>query len=73
MKLITKKIYKFLGKYNLLFTRFSTLVSLLLGFALSRCIVNHLWVLFGITIFAVILWLVVVVASCHSYGHIHKK
>lgn len=73
MKLIMKKIYKFLGKHNLFFTCVNSPVSLLLGLALSRCIVYHLWVLFGITIFAILFWLVVVVVSCYSYEHTHKK
>ena len=73
MKLIMKKIYKFLGKYDLLFSIINGPVSLLLGFSLRRCIVSQMWVLFGITIFAILLWLVVLVISSHSYVHMHKQ
>jgi hypothetical protein len=59
-----KKIYRFLGKYNLLFTCVNIPVGLLLGLALRRCIDSHLWVLSGICIFAILFWLVVLVISC---------
>ena len=72
VKFVVKQIYRFLGRWNALFTCLTTPVSLLLGIGLGRCIVNQLWVLFGVGIFVCLLWLATVLTSAHSYNHLIK-
>lgn len=67
-----KKIYKFLGKHHSLFSNLTIPIGFWLGFVLSRCFINQLWVWFGVIIFVILIWLVVVVISAHSYEHLYK-
>ena len=68
-----KQLYRFLGRWNALFTCLTTPISLLLGIGLGRCIANQLWVLFGVGIFICLLWLATVLISAHSYNHLIKS
>lgn len=72
VKFVVKQIYRFLGRWNALFTCLTTPVSLLLGIELGWCTVNQQWVLFGVGIFIWLLWLVTLLMSTHSYNHLIK-
>ena len=67
-----KRIYRFLGRRNALFTHLNTTISLLLGIELGWCTVNRQWVLFGVGIFIWLLWLATLLMSTHSYNHLIK-
>lgn len=69
---VVKRIYRFLGRRNALFTHLNTTISLLLGIELGWCTVNQQWVLFGVGIFIWLLWLATLLTSTHSYNHLIK-
>lgn len=68
-----KKIYKFLGKWHNLITLLIFPINFPLGFVLGRCIVNQSWIWFGIILFGLLLWLIVIGVSAHSYEHLYKR
>lgn len=69
---VVKRIYRFLGRLNALFTHLNTTISLLLGIELGWCTVNQQWALFGVGIFIWLLWLATLLMSTHSYNHLIK-